>query len=67
MREKQSATVAGAPALKAENAKLIDLVGGVEIRVTKTISFFVEPRYVKGDAKTVSGLAAHAGLSFEMM
>jgi hypothetical protein len=66
VRTKEDTTAAGVKGTKTENAKMIDMVGGAEIRITKTISFFIEPRYVKGDANVVSGLAAHAGLSFEM-
>jgi opacity protein-like surface antigen len=60
-----STTLKSREVFVTRNLKQIDLVGGIEVRVSRTISIFVEPRYVRGDS-TLSGLAAHAGLSFEM-
>ncbi|MSS72088.1 MAG: hypothetical protein EXS64_11435 [Candidatus Latescibacteria bacterium] len=70
-RQRYKTTVIDSTTLRASevfvtrNLKQIDLVGGVELRISRTISLFVEPRYVRGDS-TLNGLAAHAGLSFEM-
>ena len=51
---------------KNRTLKLIDLVGGLEVKMTRTISIFFEPRYVRGDS-TLTGVSGHAGLSFHMM